>query len=324
MQIKSLGISGLLTLELHSLNNEGAEGNYLQTRQVQVVDVQGQLHAVNAVSGDMFKHMQAEHLYQIALEESLALCKACAKFNANRIVADTDFAASQPSGAADNQVLSAALQRCTLDDCEGILITSEVGGKKRAIGRKSVVEFGWVVGRPEETVTESYFHVKYVPEGRGKGSGDESGPGNVGQNIFHRPASSGRYAAVLNVDLYRLGRNDITLEYVLDAPERKRRSQALLKSILYTFLKPTGAHRNTQHPHVVAFEGCITVSGTSVPAPIASALNPHYVDEIQGLAQSLETLSPGALQVLPFNSLSEFSGRMAELIQELEVEGGRR
>ena len=75
---------------------------------------------------------------------------------------------------------------------------------------KVVCEFGWVVGRPESTVTASYFHAKYVPEGRGKGSGAGE---NLGQNIFHRPASSGQYAVVLNVDLYKIGRNDISLEY---------------------------------------------------------------------------------------------------------------
>lgn len=32
MNIRSLSISGLITLDMHALNNEGAEGNHLHTR----------------------------------------------------------------------------------------------------------------------------------------------------------------------------------------------------------------------------------------------------------------------------------------------------
>jgi CRISPR-associated protein Cst2 len=319
VKISSLAISGLLTLEMHSLNNEGSEGNYLETRQVQVVDKSGQIHSVNAVSGDMLKHMQAEHLYQIAVEADLPLCGACKHFDANRIVADQDFASSFEEGAADNDILTKAIQTCILDDCEGILITSAIGGKKRAIGRKSLVEFGWLVGRPEETVTESYFHVKYAPEGRGKGAGDATGAGNVGQNIFHRPASSGRYAVVLNVDLYRLGRNDINFTYAMSQDERLDRAQALLTSILHTFLKPTGAHRNTQNPHVLAFEGCVALSSGSVPAPVASALDVSYLSEIETIARSLNELTPDVVSLHPFASPGGFAEVMTAIIRESEL-----
>lgn len=67
-----------------------------------------------------------------------------------------------------------------------------------------------MVGNPDHVKTDSYFHAKYVSEGREKGSGSGE---NLGQNIFHRPASSGQYAVNVNVDLYRIGRNDIGLDY---------------------------------------------------------------------------------------------------------------
>ena len=54
MKINSISISGLLTLNMHALNNEGSEGNYLQTRMVEIVDEKGIAHSVNAISGDMF------------------------------------------------------------------------------------------------------------------------------------------------------------------------------------------------------------------------------------------------------------------------------
>jgi len=97
------------------------------------------------------------------------------------------------------------LEKCAGDDIEGILITQEIGKKKRAIGRKSIIEFGWAVGEPEKTKTESYFHVKFDQTERASGRGDESTGANIGQNIFHRPASSGRYAIILNADLCRIG-----------------------------------------------------------------------------------------------------------------------
>jgi CRISPR-associated protein Cst2 len=51
-----------MTLELHALNNEGAEGNTMMTRMVDIIDQQGKKHTVNAISGDMFKHIVVEHL----------------------------------------------------------------------------------------------------------------------------------------------------------------------------------------------------------------------------------------------------------------------
>ena len=51
--IASLSIAARATLDMHSLNNEGGEGNQIQTRMVDIVDHLGELHNVNAISGDM-------------------------------------------------------------------------------------------------------------------------------------------------------------------------------------------------------------------------------------------------------------------------------
>ena len=162
------------------------KANALMTRMVDIVDQNRRLHSVNAVfRGHACKHVQSEHLYNYSLENNLPLCNACKKFDANRICGDEEFTKNPKftKDTPDSQILGAALTKCTLDDIEGILITSEIG-KARSIARKSCVEFGWAVGIPDQTRTESYFHVKYVPEGRGKGSGEGE---NLGQNIFHRP-----------------------------------------------------------------------------------------------------------------------------------------
>jgi len=310
---QSLSISGLMTLELHALNNEGAEGNTMMTRMVDIIDQQGKKHTVNAISGDMFKHIVVEHLLGESRAAALPLCAGCAVFNANRICADQDFMKTPgwDKETLDSVILSGVLTRCTIDDCAGILITGKIG-KDRSIARKSCFEIGWVVGRPGSVTTDSYFHAKYVPEGRGGGAGQGE---NLGQNIFHRPASSGQYAVVMNLDLYKVGRNDITLAYALDDSARKKRVAALLRSVLSAFVKPTGAHRNTQNPHVVDFKGVITTSTSSLPAPALSALNEDYENQLDRIAAALNGLSTATadIAVRKFTGLASFAEEMAEI-----------
>jgi len=323
--IQSLSISGLLTLELHALNNEGAEGNTMMTRMVDVIVKDGagaKKHTVNAISGDMFKHIFVEHLIGEAKTAGLPLCEGCRVFDPNRICYPPAWEALNKSRGwkketKDSEILRGVIESCIVDDAAGILITGEVGGKSRSVARKSSVEFGWVVGRPNEVSTESYFHAKYVPEGRDKGSGDAS---NTGQNIFHRPASSGRYAVVLNVDLYKIGRNDITLEYDIDPVARHARIAAVLRAVAAAFVKPTGAHRNTQHPHIVDFEGVVSLSKSTLPAPMISALNPAFVSQIEKVALGLNQLAPVTQPISThnFDSLGSFVDRIVQTISTLE------
>lgn len=312
MKHKSISISGLLTLDLHALNNEGAEGNTMMTRMVDIVDSEGKKHTVNAISGDMFKHIQTAHLIDESIEMGLPLCDACKRFDANRICGDESFVKSKEfnKDTSDSAILSAALKKCVVDDMQGILITSEIG-KKRSIARKSCVEFGWAVGRPGAVSTESYFHAKYVPEGRGKGSESSD---NLGQNIFHRPASSGQYAVIVGVDLFRVSRNDITLEPLSTEKEISGRQAALVRSVMNTFVKPTGAHRNTQNPHIVDFQGVVTASSSSLPAPNISALNSDFVAEAKRITEVLNKIQPKTIEIHEFKSLSEFAETIAAIL----------
>ncbi|MCG5254019.1 DevR family CRISPR-associated autoregulator [Brevibacillus agri] len=308
---QSLSISGLLTLDMHALNNEGAEGNQLQTRMVHIVDGDGQPTVVNAISGDMLKHMQAEHLHGIAVEKGLPLCAGCQKFNANRINADGDFIQTLGDKNAISDTVKKVLQHCVVDDLEGVLITQ--GG--RSTPRKSTVEFGWMVGLPDKTRTESYFHVKFDPN-RGQGSGGESGA-NLGQNIFYRPASSGEYAVVMNAELSRVGFNDVEREYQIPAEARKERVKALLESVLLTFIKPLGAHRNTQFPHNVNFAGVVSVSTSTVPAPTVSPLKKDFSQELQSIQAQLNRLYPETITTFQFSSQAEFTKIMVDLIEQV-------
>jgi CRISPR-associated protein Cst2 len=196
------------------------------------------------------------------------------------------------------------LKVCAIDDMEGNLIAPR--GAARSIPRKSVAEFGWVVGLPEKTRTESYFHVRYAAE--------RGGEEDVEQPIFHRPASSGVYAAVASFELARIGFNDITQTYPLDEDERLARYKAFLESVLYTFVEPNGAMRNTQNPHIVAFEGAVAVSHEVMPAPTLSPLTDGYREEIAGVTEALSRGRNGALAVYPFDTMSQFVGILQDII----------
>lgn len=311
----SLSISARATLDMHSLNNEGGEGNQIQTRMVNIVGADGRLHNVNAISGDMFKHIQAEHLFRLAGNGGkLPLCAACQEFNANRISADEGYGQAI-AGKSDAEALDLMLGTCALDDMAGNLITAN----NRSIPRKSVVEFSWIVGLPELTVTDSYFHVKYASERskdrRQADSAETTRGANLGQAIFHRPASSGVYAVVANLELSRIGFNDITQTYSISADAREARHKALLESVLCTFLEPRGAMRSTQNPHIVAFDGVVTVSKAVLPAPTSSPLGKDFVAELERVQRALDSLHPGAITLYRFDSLGEFAEVMARLVQ---------
>jgi CRISPR-associated protein Cst2 len=312
----SLAISAQAVLDMHSLNNEGGEGNQIQTRMVNIVDKTGRLHSVNAISGDMFKHIQAEHFFRIGAG-NLPLCAGCREFNANRISADPAYDAY----LSDKKITDAAgidrlLETCALDDVAGNLITAG----NRSLPRKSVVEFGWVVALPEASATDSYFHVKYASERSGEqrkaDSAEEARGANLGQAIFHRPASSGVYAIVSTIELARVGFNDITQRYAIDSAQRTARHKALLESVLYTFIQPNGAMRSTQHPHLVDFRGVVSLSSQLVPAPTLSPLNANYPEELEQITNQLNRIRPGALALRPFASLAEFTKIMSDLIQD--------
>jgi CRISPR-associated protein Cst2 len=315
-KIASLSISGELTLNLHSLNNEGGEGNQIITRQVTIVDKKGVTHTVNAISGDMFKHIHAVHLAQLAKEQGLPLSKYAEKLNPNRISGEEIGSYTKNNVAKSNgtsaDVVTAMIDLCTVCDTHGILITDKVGENKNSSNtpRKSTVEFGWTVGISGKTNTESYLHTKLVADASGvRGAGS-----NEGQNIFHRPANHGVYAFVCNIDVYRIGFNDIDRTYPIDDPARASRYKALVQSLLSSFINPKGAMTSTQKPHITDFKGVVTVSNKLTPAPTISALNEDYQSEIKKIANSINKIEDNAISVHEFVGLGQLSEILTDLM----------
>ncbi len=315
-KIASFSISGEITLNLHSLNNEGGEGNQIITRQVTIVDKNGTTHTVNAISGDMFKHIHAVHLAQFAKEQGLPLSKYAEALNPNRISGEElknyskNNVAKSDGTSAD--VVSALIDLCTVCDTHGILITDKVGENKNSSNtpRKSTVEFGWTVGIPGKTNTESYLHTKLVADASGK-RGESS---NEGQNIFHRPANHGVYAFVCSIDVYRIGFNDIDRTYPIDDTARKNRYKALVQSLLSSFVNPKGAMTSTQKPHITDFKGVVSISSKLTPAPTISAINESYKTEMEAIKNNINKIEPDAIEVKEFEGLGKLSEIFAELI----------
>jgi CRISPR-associated protein Cst2 len=299
--VYSIAISGLLSWQLHALNNEGNEGNQSLTRRYYIIQKgMNEPEYVNGISGDMLKHIQAEHLHRLSLEMNLPLSEGGKRFNPDRIGYDLDKELPIfTDKAADLSAKTAqVLQRCAISDLEGFMVTEKKG---QTLKRESVIEFGAIVGLPTFVKTQSYFHAKYGVE--------NPTPYNV-------QVSSGLYATVAHLEAFRIGYNPHSFDYAIAPTERKQRLDALLKSVLYTYLQPNGAKRNTHLPHPDLFAGVITVSTRRCPAPMVSPLEPSYNRQIESLANTLNSLNgEGTIHCFPFETMAEFAQQIQMLIE---------
>jgi CRISPR-associated protein Cst2 len=300
--IQSLSFCAQITMDLHNLNSEGTEGNQQQTRMVHIVDDQGERQNVNAVSGDMFKHILVEHLTPLLEAAGEPLSSGAREHNPDRVNVDPDFEKAIAEMKASTPILREIIRRCAVTDIAGALVTAG----SRAVARKSCIEFGWVVGIPEKTHTEQYFHVKYAPETRAKTTGQERGEGTVAgkQAIFHRPANSGIYAIICHLELGRIGVNDVSRESEIEPEARQKRARAAVQALMATLIKPAGAQRNTQNPHIVDCRGVIATSTSHLPAPLVSPLNPRFVEQMESISGTLNELQAGSVSTVAFESLA--------------------
>ncbi|MBD2027011.1 DevR family CRISPR-associated autoregulator [Leptolyngbya sp. FACHB-711] len=303
--VYSIAVNGQLSWQLHALNNEGNEGNQSLTRRYYIIDKNNpEPQYVNGVSGDMLKHIQAEHLHRIAIEGGLSLSEGGKRFSPDRVGYDIEaqketFFTNQESDLTTRT--DKVLKLCAMSDLEGFMVTVKGG---QTLKRESVIEFGTVVGVPTLVKTQSYFHAKYGE--------DNPTPYNV-------QISSGLYAAVLNIEAFRIGYNPHSFGYAIEKAECKKRLDALLKSVLYTFLQPNGAKRNTHLPHPDGFTGVITVSTKRCPAPMVSPLQPDFERQIDSLAQTLNRLNGAeTIRLFPFDTLAEFAEQIAVLIDQAQ------
>ena len=312
--IQSLSLSAEVTLALHNLNSEGAEDNQQQTRMVHVIDPNGRRHSVNAVSGDMFKHIYVQHLTTILAAMLEPLSSGAAAGSPDRITVDAPFKAAI-KGRTAAEVQSQMLERCAVTDIAGTLFTEGI-----TVARKSCAEFGWVVGIPEKVQTEQYFHVKYEAERRKIANQTPRGEGTIAgsQTIFYRPANSGVYALICHLELSRIGVNDVSRMPAISDKSRVARQRAAVQALLATLIKPAGAQCNTQNPHILACCGVLATSRSYLPAPMLSPLSVGYGKEIASLAETLNRLIPGSIDARPFECMAIGAAMLERIAGELE------
>lgn len=313
-KISSISLCGEMTLNLHSLNNEGGEGNQIMTRQLTIVDKNGEEQTVTGISGDMFKHIHAAHMQNYCIENKIPLSEYSKLLNPNRINAEELRSDAGNSSSTQADVIDAMIKKCAICDAHGVLITDKVGDNSSSTNtpRKSVVEFAWTVGIPGKNNTETYVHTKLVADAGSMGSATSS---NEGQNIFHRPANYGVYAFVCNIDIYRIGLNDITRTYSIEDLERTNRYKAVVQSLLSSVLNPKGAMTSAQKPHITDFKGIVSISHKLIPAPTISAINDNYIGEIKQIAKNLNTIQTDAIEIEEFDGLGKLTEIFADLLK---------
>jgi len=321
--IQNVSLVGRLTLNLASLNNEGSEGNATQPRSATVVQ-DGQLYSVPVISGDMLKHWHADHLVKIAQDRGLPLSSNSNRRNPdpNRIKSEL----SNPEWVKANipeaeglsgkivkearQPIETALYRevakaCVITDAHGLLITDINTGEFEAsvaVARTSRIQVGFMVGVPSKSVTQHYFHTKFVSTRTGKQA--REGGANEGQNIFTRPATSAEYAVVVNIDLAGIGFDDAANEYVVDSDELTNRKRAVLDALSYTLMNQPGANSSQQFPHIMNFQGALVTSKSKMPAPTLSPLKEDYMDTLKSLVTTANSMSETAtIDFIPLETL---------------------
>jgi CRISPR-associated protein Cst2 len=330
--IKSLSLACRVVMDMHALNNEGNESNRLMTRQVGIVTpVQGEDGAngyerftVNAISGDMNKHIFADAFRNIALDLGLPVCPACQALDPARMMGNDDFQEYMGTKPAVQDVIDRLLT-CAVDDVCGIMITGAGG---TSIKRKSAVEFGWTVGLPEITEVEEFIHARHAimrltrtrvdrdADEAARQEAAEERQRNIGQMVFNRPASSGVYAFVAHLDVAAVGFNDASQMYPAHVQDRELRLRAAVMALAQTVLHPKGALTSTQLPHVVDVEGFVSTSSSAAAAPLISPLADGFIDQGYDIAQLINRLhGENAVSLLPFAGSEGLLAQLADVVE---------
>lgn len=297
-QIYDMGVVARVGWDFHSLNNEGTVGNVVEPRTLVLPNG----NKTDGVSGEMLKHIHFEYFWQISRKsENLQgeLCEACQKKRPER--ANANEAVRKAVGPEDAIRVGIG---CPICDLHGFLV------ERPTVSRTSTLQFGWAVGIPEVTQTDSHTHIRKSPHESYQQIDEKLDPGEwddnkcskrscntnpeesslykIGGNwycqqhlperaeqmIYHRPTRSGKYAFLAGFQPWRISFNDVSINY--SSNNRKARFDAAIDALRNMLIRPDGAMTTTRLPHLEGIEGAIVFTENVVPAPMVSPLRENF------------------------------------------------
>lgn len=229
-------LTGRVIVNVHDLNNEAAIGNFTDIRKVKVVDTNGNVQEVVAVSGNMLKHWHFIYTKRL-LEGKDNLCIYCNREEAWRISdKDPRLIEIKKEKIKDEEKYVKAEEKlvtsCAIEDIHGYL--SPIG--ELPIRRESRVRFSWFVpieGSEEALVTGVHTRVaKVIEQQEGKKATELRATPQ--QMLFYKQYSSAIYAFSSSMDIGRIGISDYSLEFIKNLKEEtlKRRRKAALEALI--------------------------------------------------------------------------------------------
>jgi CRISPR-associated protein Cst2 len=303
LSVYDMTVNLRLGWQAQSQSNVGSNGsNRLLPRQVLLGD--GTL--TGAGSGNIVKHYHAALLKEYFHELGVAVCPACRRGDGRRAMALLD----EPE--YKDLTVEKIIQQCGICDAHGFLVTAKKASKplketdkdkeveteaRQRVSKHSLVEFSYALACP------GHYHETTQITTRLGASKEE------GQMLMKMPVLSGEYARCIRYRGVGVGVDTDKWQLVVqDESERLLRHRAILSATRDTILSPEGALTATQLPHLTGIVGAIVVQTTSGRAPLWSALDNDFVTQ-------LKKLSSETCQVFTFESASEFSEIMNELIR---------
>jgi CRISPR-associated protein Cst2 len=281
----------------------------------------------------MLKHIHAEKVWELEAEKD-NFCEACKQLKPEKADGVEEVKKSKKPEEAVEKAL-----KCELCDIHGFLI------QQPTVARSSVVEFGWALGIPQ-VLRDIHTHARHSPHEetitieeekeagswgnekcstrdcetdsatsklfkvKGKWYCEEHLPERAIQMVYHRPTRSGVYAIVSVFQPWRIGLNSVTMDYVKNI-NREERYKLVLKAYQAMFARTEGAMTSTRLPHATDFSGIIVVSKNNVPVPVISPLKENYIEEVKSISEKLDKDN---IEILEFNSISEFISKVNELL----------
>jgi len=305
-EIKSIGISFELTLNLHALNNEERRGNITIPKTGYII-ADKQQYLVQVISGGIIRHGIETYLRNT----NISKCKGCKKSSSSRCSEDDEI--------INNKL---AIERCGICDIMGYMRTEgevkeqnkeknknkqqdnktkqqdnktkqqdeENPNKEESqknFNRTSIMNVADALQIPHYSFTTGEYQLR-IRRVDNAGSREDDKSRNLDQSIINIPSNSGVYAFVIFIDVDQLGKHEYSEDYFISSGERKSRLLCLIDSIYSFIMNPIGSHASSHLPNSQIGRGVITVSKNHIPATIETPLEKNFNEIIKNIAEKIK------------------------------------